>query len=278
MVADAQAAVCCVPSGRRRIRQWGPILRRRLGAARQAGGGRRRDEDGRVHRGQPGEWSAHAGQTLDRISDANPQPYYDYFTHHLHPASSKPRTLTLDTPLSTFPLLLQGGNILPVRQRVRRSSPLMWQDPFTLIVALSKENTASGQLYLDDGETFGYEAGQYVWRSFDFVPTKGKAGHGGVLRSSDRAAEQSAATSTTDVTPYDVGNAWAQSVGHVQVERIVVLGLKAKPARVTVKGQELEWTWEDGKAATAKKEGGSSRLSVKSPGVGVVEAWEVEIE
>jgi len=152
----------------------------------------------------------------------------------------------------------------------------MWQDPFTLIVALSKDNTASGQLYLDDGETFGYQSGEYVWRSFDFAPAK--AGHGGVLRSSDRAAGQSAAEGRTDVTPYDAENVWAKSIGHVKVERIVVLGLKGKPSKVTVKGQEVEWTWEDGKAASGKKAGQSSRLTVKSPGVGVVGAWEVKIE
>lgn len=199
------------------------------------------------------------------------QPYYDYFTHHVHPAQPKSHNVTVDTPLSTFPVFVRGGSIFPIRQRVRRSSPLMWQDPFTLVVALSKEGTAKGQLYLDDGETFGHEKGEYIWRSFDLTPS----GKGSVLQSSDRASAQSA--SSTAVTPYNESNVWAKAIAHVKIERIVLLGLKGKPTEVSVAGQAVEWTWTDGVASTAKKGGKSSELVIKNPGLGVVEAWQVEV-
>lgn len=35
--------------------------------------------------------------------------------------------------------------------RLRRSSALMSRDPYTLVVALSAEQSAEGTLYLDDG-------------------------------------------------------------------------------------------------------------------------------
>ena len=202
------------------------------------------------------------------------QPYYDFFTHELYPGQGKPHHLTIDTPLSTFPLLIQGGHIFPARERVRRSSPLMWQDPFTLTVALSKTGTATGQLYLDDGVSFAHEKGEYVWRQFDFVPE----GKGSVLRSSNRASGQSAPASSTDITPYDEDNAWAKNIAHVRVERIIVLGLQSAPSSVSVAGQPVQFDFSAGASANGRKGGESSRLVIKNPGVGVVEAWEIVIE
>jgi len=146
----------------------------------------------------------------------------------------------------------------------------MWQDPFTLVIALSKEGTANGQLYLDDGETFGFEKGEYVWRSFDFTSSS----KGGMLRSSDRASATSEANGA--VTPYSDENAWAKAIAHVKVERLVVLGMKTKPKSVTVAGQSVEWSWEAGMASNGKKEGGASKLIVKSPGLSIAGGWEVK--
>lgn len=147
----------------------------------------------------------------------------------------------------------------------------MWQDPFTLTVALSKEGTATGQLYLDDGETFAHEKGEYVWRAYDFV----SSGKGGVLSSTNKASTRT--KSSTEMTPYDDGNVWAKAIAHVRVERIVVLGLKAKPTKVSVAGQDVSWSYEDGAAANGKKGGSSSKLVIKNPGVGVVDGWQVVI-
>ena len=147
----------------------------------------------------------------------------------------------------------------------------MWQDPFTLIVALNKEGTASGQLYLDDGDSYGYEKGEYIWRQFDWRSD----GKGGSLVSTDRASRHSSTTNA--VTPYDDSNIWAKSIAHVNVERVVILGLKSEPSAVTVAGQAVEWTWKAGQASSGKKEGGSSELVIKNPGVGVVEGWEVVV-
>ena len=58
--------------------------------------------------------------------------------------------------------LLRGGSIVPTRQRVRRSSSQMGQDPLTLFVALSSNGSAVGEWYLDDGESFGYLKGDFV--------------------------------------------------------------------------------------------------------------------
>ncbi|KAG2741021.1 glycoside hydrolase family 31 protein [Suillus brevipes Sb2] len=84
---------------------------------------------------------------------AEDQVYYDYFTNHAH--RPKNRHVTLLANLDQIPLLIRGGSIIPTRERPRRSSPLMKHDPFTLHVALDTSGNARGELYLDDGETYG---------------------------------------------------------------------------------------------------------------------------
>jgi len=92
------------------------------------------------------------------------------------------------------------------------------------------------------------------------------------------ASGQSAVDSKSGVTLYDEGNLWAKSIAHVGVERIVILGLKSKPKSVKVKGEELVWSWETGVEAGGKVEGTASRLTIKNPRLGIIDAWEVIIE
>ena len=140
----------------------------------------------------------------------------------------------------------------------------MWQDPFTLVVALSKDKTAQGQLYLDDGVGYGYETGESVWRDFTFSA--------GTLRSTDMTAKTS-----TAVVPFDDQNRWAQAIEHVKVEQIVVLGLSSSPESVKVAGVDVQWIYEKGLVSSGMKEGMASRLTIKNPGVAIVSGWEVVI-
>jgi alpha 1,3-glucosidase len=144
----------------------------------------------------------------------------------------------------------------------------MWQDPFTLIIALSKEGTASGNLYLDDGEGYDYQKGDYILRQFDFS--------GRSLRSLSKTSQPVTGTSVTQYDP--TGNAWAQAIAHVKVERIVVLGLKAAPKTVKGAGNvDLDFTFEKGLSSESKKGGMGSRLVIKNPGVNVIEDWEINL-
>ena len=93
--------------------------------------------------------------------------YYDYFDYSTI-SNSAGKTKTISAPLEKIPLLMQGGHIIPRRDRPRRSSGLMRWDPFTLVVALDKAGNAQGTLYLDDGESFDYTSGAYIHRRFTF--------------------------------------------------------------------------------------------------------------
>lgn len=164
---------------------------------------------------------------------------------------------------------------MPTRERPRRSSPLMKHDPFTLRVALDASGSARGELYLDDGESYAHEQGQIVWREFN-ASSQGK---GLRLRSVDLVhAFPAEAVDGVELATYDASNAFAESVNRVKVERIVVLGLANKPTSIKSNdGRTLEWEYLEGVAAKGKKEGETSALTIKNPGVLVASDWDIII-
>ncbi|KAF8904918.1 alpha-glucosidase [Mucidula mucida] len=191
---------------------------------------------------------------------AEDQVYYNYFTNQPYYGSSKGKTFTISVELSTVPIYIRGGSILPLRERPRRSAPLMAYDPFTLRVALDKSGySASGELYLDDGEGYSYEQGDYVWRKF----TAEKHGKKGLKLSSTALGNSS-------------GGAYEKELEGrgVRVEKVVVLGLGVKPKSVRVEGEteELVWNFEAGKG----KEPGV--LTIKDPRVLVTKDWQIVVE
>jgi alpha 1,3-glucosidase len=52
--------------------------------------------------------------------------------------------------------------------RLRRSSEMMKNDPYTLFIALDDSKEASGKLFLDDEKSFDYTTGKYDYRNFVF--------------------------------------------------------------------------------------------------------------
>ena len=182
---------------------------------------------------------------------AEDQVYYDYFTSAPYAGSAKGKTHTIPVDLDTLPLFIRGGSVISTRERPRRSAPLMAYDPFTLRVALAKDGyTASGELYLDNGETYDYENGDYVWRRF----VAEKSGKKGLRIKSERAGGEA--------------KAFEESLRdkEVRVERVVVLGFGKKPKAVKIGDKDATWEYEDG------------MLSIKDPKVLVVDDWSIVVE
>lgn len=179
----------------------------------------------------------------------------------------------------------------------------MKNDPFTLTVALSSISSinvkATGELYMDDGETYAHTQGQLIWRGFTTT-----AASSGKTRSASKtltlssrdlvkpalAAGKPIVESTNTLTaPTTIGesydpqeNAFAQSIiDVVLVEKIVILGLENKPSSIKVGDKELEFNFTEGSSAeNGKKESGkgaSSKLVIKSPNVSIVKDWDIVV-
>jgi alpha 1,3-glucosidase len=130
--------------------------------------------------------------------------WFDFFTGKKHGGG----TPSFPCALSTIPLFLRAGYIVPTKQRLRRSSAAMVLDPLTLYVALNDQKNSQGEVFIDDTESFEYQHGSYVHRVFTFTA--------GQLTNAE-APRQGKSLFTTAV----------------QVERIVFYGLDALPTSVT---------------------------------------------
>lgn len=205
------------------------------------------------------------------------QVYYDYFTNYAHRGASKGKHVTVPAALHQIPLLIRGGSIIPTRERPRRSSTLMKLDPFTLRVALNKAGTARGELYLDDGESYTYREGNFVWREFLAERPQRKT-----LRVSSRdlgLLKPQQAVDGVALTKFDPSNAFAKAIHEVRVEKIVILGLEIKPESVQIEGgKELVWTYTPGVASKDKKEGEASVLVIKDPATLITKDWAIVIQ
>jgi len=142
---------------------------------------------------------------------------------------------------------MRGGTILPRKDRQRRSSAAMIKDPYTIVVALDSSASAYGTLYIDDGHSYNYKKGDYLWREFQFKNNKLSYKK---LRNSQPSQEE-----------------WTKT----SVERLIIAGLKKSPKKVilTEKGSHKELTF------TYIKE--ENKLIVKKPDCGIANDWEIKL-
>lgn len=71
--------------------------------------------------------------------------------------------MTIPLPDVATQLSMMWRGVL-CRDRPRRSTATMVNDPFTLVVALDESGGAEGDLYLDDGHSFAFTQGAYLHR------------------------------------------------------------------------------------------------------------------
>nr|KAJ3422824.1 hypothetical protein HK105_006120 [Polyrhizophydium stewartii] len=161
--------------------------------------------------------------------------------------------LAFKTPLEAVPVFLRGGSIVPRRDRIRRSSSLTKKDPYTLVVALDKNGEASGSIYIDDGKTYAFNSGAYIFSTFEFKNGKLTA-----------KPARLPAFSVADATP-----AVLAELG-MRVERVVVVGLASAPKSVSVAGGR-----KAGFKAT-KASDGTLVVTVKNPAATMGDAWALE--
>lgn len=197
------------------------------------------------------------GSTTSDVYIADNAKYYDYFDYTVYQGAGKKHTVP--APMEKVPTLMQGGHIIPRKDRPRRSSGLMKWDPFTLVIVLDQNSEADGTLYVDDGETYDYERGGYIHRHFNFKDS---------TLSSENLGTQGPKTAE-----------YLKTMADVRVERLVVID----PPKAW-QGKNSVTVIEDGaqSASAAKLEffsqssGKASYAVVKNPNVGIGKSWKIE--
>lgn len=186
----------------------------------------------------------------------NSEIYYDYFDYTIYTGQG---VRTIAAPLEKIPLLMQGGHIIPRKDRPRRSSGLMRWDPYTLVIVLGKSGDASGELYVDDGETFDFQNGAFIRRSFTYFSTS------------------STLTSTNIGEKGKLTDKYVKSMKKVGVERIVVVGApEAWKGKEFVKATEGSSSLQVPIVFHEGTAGAASWAEVKNPKVAVGADWTVD--
>mgnify|MGYP003361730838 CR=1 FL=1 len=101
-----------------------------------------------------------AAEEVEVYFPCDGQSYYDFFD--LSITYNSCQFMNVKATLGQIPVFIRGGSIITMKDRYRRSAQLMKYDPYTLYVVLGSDGKAEGQLYVDDGETFGYQSGDYL--------------------------------------------------------------------------------------------------------------------
>jgi alpha 1,3-glucosidase len=196
------------------------------------------------------------GATSVEIYLPDNELYYDYFDYTTYTGQGRK---TIHAPLEKIPLLLQGGHIIPRKDRPRRSSGLMRWDPYTLVIALSKAGSASGTLYVDDGETFDFQSGAYIHRSFEY------------------SAESGSLVSKDISTKGKLTDKYLKSMKKVGVEKIVIVGAPASwSGKTTVKATEAGKTLDVPIEYHVAANGKAAWASVNNPKLAIGADWTID--
>ncbi|KAF4301915.1 putative alpha-glucosidase protein [Botryosphaeria dothidea] len=139
------------------------------------------------------------------------EKWYDWYTQEAVDAKAG-ENKTLDAPLGHIPVFVRGGSVLPL-QEPKLTTREARQTPWALLVALGRQGTAKGELYLDDGESLTPNA----TLSVAFVAEEGEL-------------------SASAVGTYKDGNALAN---------VTVLGVETEPKGVSLNGVDVgtKWDW-----------------------------------
>ncbi|CAB3247164.1 unnamed protein product [Arctia plantaginis] len=170
---------------------------------------------------------------------ANNVLWYDVDSYVALPARGY---FTQDVTIAKIPVYQRGGSIVPRKERVRRSSALMADDPYTLVVALDTDNKAHGTLYIDDGETYEYLNNKHIYARIDYEPS-------GITYS------------FIDDKAHYPTRSW--------VERIVIAGIKTPPKTAKL----IQGDKQTALQMTLHK--GNDVLVVRKPGAKMAQEWRI---
>jgi alpha 1,3-glucosidase len=185
--------------------------------------------------------------------------YYDYSTYKSL-KTQKGKHVTVSSHLDEIPMVMRGGHIFPRRDVPRRSAALMRFDDYTLVVTVSKSGTAEGELYVDDGDSFDHEQGQYIHRKFTL---------------------QGASLSSTDAEGRDLKSIkpgqWLKAMDKVYVDKIIIVGAPAEWNRSEVQIQAEGRSWPVKVQYHAAEKGRAAFVVVGRVGAVIGKDWTINL-
>lgn len=150
------------------------------------------------------------GQGLTEVKGLFPgvaqgEIWYDWYTGEA--MSAKPgENVTIPAPLGHIPVYIRGGSVLPQQEALYTTSECR-NSSYSLLVALDANGAATGQLYIDDGESLVPNATLFV----DLTASEGS------LYASARGL-------------YEDTNALAN---------VTIMGVTSEPNSVTLNGEDV---------------------------------------
>lgn len=182
-----------------------------------------------------------ASTTSVYLPGGNTEFWYDIEDFKKYPGTGN---FNIPVYLDKHVAFYKGGSIITRKDRPRRASTLMRNDPFTIYVALDNENNAHGNLFVDDYESFDYKKKKYLYIRFSFK-------------------DRTFTSNLIDKTDYPTKE-W--------VERIVILGPPSdiKSAKLTSKSLgtvDLETSYTNDQRA----------LIIRKPGVSIREPFTIKL-
>lgn len=169
--------------------------------------------------------------------------YYDFFD--LRTKYESCQTVEIDVELKDIPVFVKSGTILATKDTSRRSTRLMKNDPYTLHVVLDANGKASGDLYIDDGETFNYLHDDWVHVEFEANDTE---------------------RTITGVVTHIINTPFANSLDSVTINKIVITGSSQTPKDVAS---------INGTPETAQIIADASVFTVRNPRLPINKPWTV---
>ncbi|KAL0274187.1 UNVERIFIED_CONTAM: hypothetical protein PYX00_006669 [Menopon gallinae] len=151
----------------------------------------------------------------------------------------------ISVDIKKIPVYIRGGFIIPKKERVRRASSLMRDDPYTLIVALDQNGNAKGTLYIDDEQSYDYRNGKYLYLELEF---KDKTLTSKFIEKKNKYKTR----------------AW--------VERVIIVGVRSAPNAAEMTTSDKKRT----KLQTAFTPN-NEVVVIRKPGVNIGEEWSIKL-
>ncbi|KAM7267039.1 hypothetical protein ACFE04_009205 [Oxalis oulophora] len=162
-------------------------------------------------------------------------------------------THKLEVSEESIPAFQRAGSIIPRKDRFRRSTSQMVNDPYTLVIALNSSKEAEGELFADDGKSYAFTQGSYIHRRFVFSDGK---------------------LTSQNLAPASNGKSKFSS--DCIVERIILLGYNSGSKSALIEPDSRNAEVELG-PLQAHGGHGAAFVTIRKPGVRIADDWTIKI-